>query len=59
MTQEQVLRYLELANRESYIILHSGDSWKPEWADELEAIKKELDSLREIIAAEHQTRKQA
>ena len=59
MTQEQVLRYLELANRESYIIIHSGDSWKPEWEDELEAIKKELDGLREIIAAEHQTRNQA
>lgn len=53
MTESQVLRYLELANRESYIILHSGSSWKPEYAGELDAIKAELDSLREIIKAEH------
>lgn len=56
MTQEQVLRYLELANRESYIILHSGISWKSEYGTELEAIKAELDSLREIITKEHEGR---
>ena len=46
MTDTQVTRYLELTNRRLYIIMHSGASWKPEYASELDAIDQELKQIR-------------
>ena len=56
MTDKQVLRYTELANRKSFILAHTGISWKPEYAEELEAIDQELAELRRIIDQEHEER---
>lgn len=56
MTDKQVCRYTELANRKSFIIMHSGASWKPEYAEELEAIDQELAELRQVIDQEHEER---
>lgn len=52
MTDEEVFRYLELANRKSFILLHSGASWEPEYAAELE--DRELTVLRGIIDRMHE-----
>lgn len=49
MTQEQVLRYLELVDRRLYILLHSGVDWDPAYEQELQSIDAELSSLRRII----------
>lgn len=49
MTQDQVLRYLTLVERRLFIIMHSGISWKPEYADELEAIDQELAVLCPLV----------
>ena len=56
MTDKQVLRYTELANRKFFILSHTGISWKPEYAEELEAIDQELAELRQIIDQEHEER---
>jgi len=49
LTQEQVTRYLQLTDRRLFIVMHSGASWKPEYAQELEAIDQELAKLCEIV----------
>lgn len=56
MTEEEVSRYLELVDRKSFILLHSGVSWKPEYAAELEDINRELTGLRRIIDRMHEQR---
>ena len=56
MTEKEVNRYLQLAARKSFILIHSGISWKPEYGPELEAINQELAKLRNIIDREHQRR---
>ena len=59
MTEKEVNRYLQLAARKSFILIHSGISWKPEYGPELEAINQELTKLRYIIDREHRRREAA
>ncbi|GLG06164.1 hypothetical protein ACI3DN_12475 [Sellimonas catena] len=49
MTLKEMNRYLSLVNRLMWIMDHSGVSWKPEYAEEAEQIRKELKELRPII----------
>ena len=58
MSENDVLRYLQLANRKS-IILTSGRNWKPEHEQELKEIDEELEHLRKFIDKEHSRRRQA
>lgn len=51
LTQEQVTRYLQLTDRRMFIVMHSGASWKPEYAQELEEIDREIAVLRTAIDA--------
>lgn len=51
MTDEQVVRYTELTARRMEIVMHSGASWKPEYAQELEEIDAELAELRKHVDA--------
>lgn len=56
LNDEHVLRYLSLVDRRLYIVMHSGVSWKPEFAQELEDIDREIAELRKIIDAAHDDR---
>ncbi len=49
LSEEQVTRYLQLTDRRMFIIMHSGASWKPEYAQELEEIDQEIAVLRTAI----------
>lgn len=51
LSEEQVTRYLQLTDRRMFIVMHSGASWKPEYAQELEEIDREIESLRTAIDA--------
>lgn len=51
MTDEQVVRYTELTARRMEIVMHSGASWIPEYAQELEEIDAELATLRQRVDA--------
>lgn len=44
-----VNKHVKLVNRLMWIMDHSGVSWKPEYAEEAEQIRKELKELRPII----------
>ena len=46
MTVKQIARYTALAKRYSEIVLASGSSWKPEYAEELKELGGELTALR-------------
>lgn len=52
MTDKEICRYLELVDRRLFILVHSGINWKPEYAEELEELKKVVDS-------EHEKRRRA
>ena len=51
MTEDQVVRYTELTARRMEIVMHSGASWRPEYAQELEEIDAELAALRQHVDA--------
>lgn len=53
MNEVQVLRYIYLAYRKSFIICHSGIEWKPEYEDEMKRINQELALLRPLVEKEH------
>lgn len=57
MSENDVLRYLQLANRKS-IILTSGSNWRPEYEQELKQIDEELTHLRKLVDKEHSQRRQ-
>ncbi len=46
MKTEQIRDYTALVLRRSEILLRSGKSWKPEYADELMEIDAELEKYR-------------
>ena len=46
MTAEEVLKYIQLVSRKSFIICHSGNDWKPEYEIEMKQIDQELALLR-------------
>lgn len=54
MTDQQILRYLQLAYRLSEIALLSGVDWKPEYGPEITQIEKELSELRPLVDQAHQ-----
>ena len=58
MTEEQIPRYLQLASRKTFILLHSGTDWKPEYASELMAIDQELTELMKVKEQAHAQREQ-
>lgn len=58
MTKEQITRYLQLASRKTFILLHSGTDWKPEYASELMAIDQELTELMKVKEQAHAQREQ-
>lgn len=51
MTEDQVVRYTRLTARRMKIVMHSGASWKPEYAQELEEIDAELAELCKHVDA--------
>lgn len=51
MTDDQVVRYTRLMARRMQIVMHSGASWKPEYAQELEEIDAELATLGQRVDA--------
>lgn len=56
LSEEQVMRYLELVDRRMFIVMNSGITWKPEYAQELEEIDSEIAVLRTAIDAAHAAR---
>ena len=48
MTDQQVVRYLTLVDRKLQILL----DYKPEYAEEMEAINKEIAELRPLVEQE-------
>lgn len=58
MTAEEVLKYIQLVSRKSFIICHSGNDWKPEYEIEMKQIDQELALLRPLVDAEHTKRKE-
>ena len=56
MTAQQVSRYIELVDRRTFILTHSGVDWVPGYGAELDQIEKELAELRSLVDAEHQKR---
>lgn len=56
MSSRQISRYTSLVNRRSFILLHSGVSWKPEYGAELGEIDRELKTLRVLADQEHERR---
>ena len=46
MTINQIARYTALAKRYSELVLASGSRWKPEYAKELQKLKRELTKMR-------------
>ena len=53
MTAQQVSRYIDMVNRRTDILNHSGVDWKPEYGLELNQIEKELAELRPLVDEEH------
>ena len=58
MTAEEVLKYIQLVSRKSFIICQSGNDWKPEYEIEMKQIDQELALLRPLVDAEHTKRKE-
>ena len=56
MNEKQVSRYTDLVHRRTFILLHSGIDWKPEYAKEMQQIDKELAILRQLVDQEHKRR---
>lgn len=52
MELKTVNKYVKLVNRLMWIMDHSGISWKPEYAEEAEQIRKELREMRPLIDEE-------
>ena len=49
MELKTVNKHVKLVNRLMWIMDHSGISWKPEYAEEAEQIRKELKEMRPVI----------
>lgn len=57
LSEQQITRYLELVDRRTYILLHSGVDWKPEYAQEMKSIDEEIAPLRQAIDAARTARR--
>lgn len=53
MNKHDVSKYIDLLHRRTFIRLHSGIDWKPEYEVELQQINQELDLLRSLVDQEH------
>lgn len=56
MIAEEVLRYIQLAHRKTYILTHNGTEWLPEYEEELQQLQQidqELALLRPLVDVEH------
>lgn len=49
MTAQQVSKYIDLVDRRTDILSHSGVDWKPEYGLELNQIEKELAELSPLV----------
>lgn len=56
ISDDQIVKYLELVERRLFILLHSGVDWKPEYESELATINQELADLRPLVEQEHERR---
>lgn len=52
LTVNKIVRYTDLVDRRQHIIMHSGQSWQPEYEAELQEIDRELAELRPLIDME-------
>lgn len=53
MNKHDVSKYIDLLHRRTFILLHSGIDWKPEYKTELRQINQELALLRPLVDQEH------
>ena len=53
MNKHDVSKYIDLLHRRTFILLHSGIDWKPEYETELQQINQELDLLRSLVDQDH------
>ena len=58
MIAEEVLRYIQLVHRKTYILTHNGTEWLPEYEEELQQIDQELALLRPLVDVEHDRRRE-
>ena len=56
MTAQQVSRYIDLVDRRTDILSHSGVDWESEYGLELNQIEKELAELSPLVDEEHKKR---
>ena len=52
MTDAEVSRYINAVHMKTYVLLHSGIDWKPEYDQMLEEANKELVELRPLVDEE-------
>lgn len=56
MNKHDVSKYIDLLHRRTFILLHSGIDWKPEYEAELQQINQELALLRPLVDQKHSRR---
>ena len=56
MTEQEVIRYLELAERRVFLLAHAGVDWRPEYGAVLQSIGRGLSALRKKGSEEHRRR---
>lgn len=49
---EKILEYTRLVKRYSFLLMHSGVSWKPEYETEMKSLEKKLSFLKAEISKE-------
>lgn len=49
MTDKQVIEYIDLIHRRMQILINSGVSWKPEYADEMKRIDARIAELYPLV----------
>lgn len=52
MNKHDVSKYIDLLHRRTFILLHIGIDWKPEYEAELRRINQELALLRSLVDQE-------
>ena len=52
MTDAEVRRYINAVHMKTYVLLHYGIDWKPEYDQMLEEANKELVELRPLVDEE-------
>lgn len=59
MSDKDVCRYLYLVDRRLFILTNSGIDWKPDYAQEMGEIDRELARLRVLVDQAHEQRELA